>query len=53
MLEGFKRRQVDVLELVAGHIEHLDVQAMNERLRSEVAQPVASQAEAVELLEAC
>ena len=53
MLEGFKSRQVDVLQKVVGHVQHLDVQAMNERLRSEVAQPVASQAEAVELLEAC
>ena len=53
MLQGFESRLVDVLQEVVGHVQHLDVQAMCERLGSEVAQPVASQTEAVELLEAC
>lgn len=51
MLEGLEGCQVDMFQEVVGHVQHPHGGAEVEGVGGEVAQPVAGQAEAVELFE--
>lgn len=51
MLEGLEGCQVDILQEVVGHVQHPHLRAEVEGVGGEVAQPVASQTEPVELFE--